>query len=228
VVAGAQWDEALSALEIGQLEFLDHPYGSVFKSLRLGTDALIDFERDRYFELAVFPEDADIPVETICTLWRYTGVMEAEASRDLLLRFHRRALLICGGDGRLITFHDLQHDFLRLNVASLVEAHSALIEAYRARAPSGWASGPNDGYFFQRLPQHLASADRLDELKALLSDYDWLAAKLEATNITALLADYDLAGQDPDLTLIQQALRLSIPALLLDATQLPGQLLGRL
>jgi hypothetical protein len=57
-----------SALERGRLEFLDHPYGSVFSSLRLSTDALSDAERDRYFELAVFPDDADIPLEAVWTL----------------------------------------------------------------------------------------------------------------------------------------------------------------
>jgi len=187
VQSGASWEEVLSALERGRLEFLDHPYGSVFSSLKLSTDALTEVERERYFEFAVFPEDA-------------SG----------------------------ISFHDLQHDFLRLNVASLVEAHGGLIEAYRATAPGGWASGPDDGYFFQHLPQHLAAADQLNEVKALLCNYDWLDAKLRATNITALLADYDLVKKEPDLPLVQQALRLSISALLRDRSHLPAQLLGRL
>jgi hypothetical protein len=82
--------------------------------------------------------------------------------------------------------------------------------------------------FFQHLPQHLAAADRLHEPKALLCDYDWLSAKLRATNVAAILADSDLVVQNADLTLVQQALRLSIPALLRDRSQLPGQWLGRL
>ena len=225
---GARWEDVLSALERGRLEFLDHPYGSVFSSLRLSTDALPESERDRYFELAVFPEDADIPVEAICTLWRHTGAMEPDASRDLLRRLHRRALLTRHEDGSGISFHDLQHDFLRLNIASLVEGHAALVDAYRAAAPSGWASGPDDGYFFQHLPQHLAAADRLDEVKALLCDYDWLAAKLRATNITACSPITIWSRMTRISTLIQQALRLSIPALVRDRSQLPGQLLGRL
>jgi WD40 repeat protein len=228
VQGGARWEEVLSALEHGRLEFLDHPYGSVFGSLRLSTEALTEFERDRYFELAVFPEDAVIPVEAICTLWRHTGTMEPDASRDLLLRLHRRALLTRHDDGASISFHHLQHDFLRLNIASLARGHAALVDAYTAVAASGWANGPNDGYFFQRLPQHLVAAARLDELKALLGDYDWLAAKVRATNVTATLADYDLIADDRELALIQQAIRLSIPALSLDGSQLPGQLLGRL
>jgi WD40 repeat protein len=228
VQGGAPWEDVLSALQRGRLEFLDHPYGSIFSSLRLSTDALTEFERDRYFEMAVFPEDADVPVGAICTLWRHTGRMETDASRDLLRRLHRKALLTLHDDGTGISFHDLQHDFLRLNITSLVDGHGALVDAYRAVTPSGWASGPDDGYFFQHLPQHLDDADRPDEFKSLLCNYDWLSAKLCATSVTAILADYDLVTRDPDLTLVQQALRLSIPALVHDRTQLPGQLLGRL
>ena len=226
VAGGARWEEVIAALEHGRLEFLDHPYRSVFGSLRLSTDALPAAERARYFELAVFPEDALIPAAAISTLWRHTGRMEPEASRDLLLRLHRRALLSRSEDGEQVSFHDLQYDFLRLNIASLVEAHAALVDAYRAAASAGWASGPDDGYFFQHLPHHLAEADRRDELKALLCDYAWLAAKLAATDVNAVLADYDFVAGDPDLTLIGQALRLSIPALARDPSQLPAQLLG--
>jgi WD40 repeat protein len=228
VQGGASWDDVLSALERGRLEFLDHPYGSVFKSLRLGSDALSEIERDRYFELAVFPEDTEVSADAICTLWRHTGKLVPEASRDLLLRLQRRALLLRSEDGKRISFHDLQRDFLRLNVVSLVEAHTALVDAYRALATSGWASGPDDGYFFQHLPQHLAAADRRGELKALLCDYDWLSAKLRVTNVTAILDDYGFLRQDRDLSLVQKALQLSSPALLRDVSQLPSQLLGRL
>jgi hypothetical protein len=45
-------------------------YLQIAAARRLGTDALTEFDRHRYFELAVFPENAQIPVETICTLWR--------------------------------------------------------------------------------------------------------------------------------------------------------------
>jgi hypothetical protein len=219
---GAAWEDVLSALERGQLEFPG--YGSIFNALQVSTEALAAPDRDRYLELAVFPEDADVPVETICTLWHHTGGMEAPDSRELLRRLHRKSLLIRSDDRKRISFHDLQHDFLRLNIPSLVKGHTALVEAYAAVALSGWASGPDGGYFFQYLLQHLAAADRLEEVKALLCDYDWIAAKLRATNITAVLADYDLVANDPDLALIQQALRLSIPALSRDLSQLSSQL----
>ena len=55
VQGGTSWEDVLSALENGRLEFLVHPYGSVFGSLRLSTEALSAAERERYFELAVVP-----------------------------------------------------------------------------------------------------------------------------------------------------------------------------
>jgi WD40 repeat protein len=223
---GAAWEDVLSALERGRLEFPG--YGSIFNALQVSTESLASSDRDRYLELAVFPEDANVPVETICTFWRHTGRMEAPDSRELLRRLHRQALLIRSDDGKHITFHDLQHDFLRLNIASLTAAHAALADAYHALAPSGWASGPDDGYFFQHLPQHLFAADRLDELMALLCNYDWLVAKLRATNITSALADYDLMSDDRVFELIQQALRLSSAALSGGLGQLSSQLIGRL
>jgi WD40 repeat protein len=74
----------------------------------------------------------------------------------------------------------------------------------------------------------LANADGLDEVKALLCNYDWVSGKLRATSISATLDDYELVIQDRDLALIQQALRLSIPALARDRSQMRSQLLGRL
>jgi hypothetical protein len=226
VASGAAWGEVISALERGRLEFPG--YGSIFNALQVSTEALASSDRDRYLDLAVFPEDANIPVDTICTLWRHTGGMEAPDSRELLRRLHRQALLIRSDDKKRISFHDLQHDFLQLNIPSLVSGHRALVDAYRPVAPSGWASGPDDGYFFQHLPQHLAAADRLDELKALLCDYDWLAAKLRATNVATILADYKLGPRPLDLVPIQRALLLAIQALSRDRGGLPSQLLGRL
>ena len=58
--------------------------------------------------------------------------------------------------------------------ARLAGLHAELVEAYRARCPDGWHSGPDDGYFFQHLPYHLAEAGRVDERRALLFDYRWL------------------------------------------------------
>jgi WD40 repeat protein len=98
--------------------------------------------------------------------------------------------------------------------------------SYGCTAP--WHLGPNDGYFFQRLPWHMAQAGRLAELRNLLLDFSWLLAKLRAAKVQALVADCDLLPDDQEIAFVQNALQLSTPALVRDPDQLPGHLAGRL
>lgn len=46
------------ALRAGRLDYLNHPYGSVFASIGTSVAALDDTATARYVELAVFPDDA--------------------------------------------------------------------------------------------------------------------------------------------------------------------------
>src|SRR5262249_23827192 len=62
----------------------------------------------------------------------------------------------------------------------------------------------------------------------LLLDPAWLRAKLDATDPSALLADFDELPDDADLRLVGGAIRLSAHVLAHDKDQLRGQLLGRL
>ena len=74
--------------------------------------------------------------------------------------------------------------------------HRDLIDSYRPKCPNSWPSGPDDGYFFQHLPYHLRQAELRDELRTLLLDFDWLAAKLRATDFAQLLVDFGWASED--------------------------------
>ena len=60
---------------------------------------------------------------------------------------------------RRIRLHDVIRSYLQGEErARLAGLHAELVEAYRARCPEGWHTGPDDGYFFQHLPYHLAEA----------------------------------------------------------------------
>ena len=83
--------------------------------------------------------------------------------------------------------------FAKVTIRTESRLHRDLIDAYRSNCPGGWSSGPDDGYFFQHLPYHLSEAGLGDELRGLLLDLDWLEAKLRATDVVQLLADFDLA-----------------------------------
>ncbi|HEU4561293.1 MAG TPA: NB-ARC domain-containing protein [Longimicrobium sp.] len=230
------WEVVLTALGQGRLEFLDHPYGSVFGSMRLGVDALPPDERERYLELAVFPEDEQVPEPVVLTLWKQTAGLDELGGRDLLARLHGRALLeILETDGRRkVGLHDLQHDFLRISVRNMAALHGALLSALTAESPFAdggtewWRLPPNADYAWVHLARHLVAADRGEELRGLLFDCRWLEAKLRVTGLPAVLADFAALPPDEELSLVAGALRLSGHVLGRDPAQLRSQLTGRL
>ena len=92
-------------------------------------------------------------------------------------------------------------------------------------------------YALETLPEHLAESVQGERLHQLLTDFDFIEAKLDAIGVQALIEDYDLArvsdvwlskGQSETLRLIQGAIRKSAHVLERDKTQLAGHLLGRL
>ena len=225
------WSDALERLDHADLgkirrNFHDYPYPDLLRALAVSVETLPPEERERYLELAVFPEETLIPEATLETLWASSGLSAPDA-RDLAAKLVARSLAQPAGES-LLRVHDLQADYLRHEVGDLRPLHLRLVAAYSARCPRGFASGPNDGYYFQNLAYHLVRAGRTEDLRERLLDYAWIEAKLTATNVNALLADYDALPDDLELRLVQEALRLSAHVLAEHPEELLGQLLGRL
>jgi WD40 repeat protein len=86
----------------------------------------------------------------------------------------------------------------------------------------------SDIYCLLHLPAHISQVGQVGRLRELLPDLDWLEAKLGASDVAALIRDYDLLPGDDELRLVQDALRLSAPVLSSDKGQLRSQLCGRL
>lgn len=252
IADGVQWPTLIGQLETGALEFLDHEYGSVFSCLGRSIDALTEPERARYLELAVFVEDARIPLVTVARLWKGTGGLSEAGTEKLLGRLQRKAMLqILGVSAtRYVSFHDLQYDLLRIRADSPSALSARLLDAYRTAldlppGPAGWAALPADEpYLWQNLTRHLVEAGRHAELASLLLNFAWLRGKLHASmtvrdgiasiDVNTLLSDYDHAcaacdaGAHRALREVQRALRLSAHVLSQDLSQLPSQLYGRL
>jgi WD40 repeat protein len=227
---GTPWGDLLKALRGADLEFFDHPHGSILKSIKISIDALNQDERQHYLELAVFPEDTAVPEATILQLWTRSNQLEDYNARKLLTTLARKALLPTTGKApqRKVKLHDLQYDYLQRAVSNLSELHNQFLNAYTQKYPNGWHSLDNDGYIFLSLAHHLIQAGRTDDLQQLLLDFRWLQAKLENSNINELIADYNLLPKDANLQLLQQTLVLSRHVLAEDKRQLAGQLWGRL
>lgn len=89
----------------------------------------------------------------------------------------------------------------------------------------------------QHLAAHLTKAAQIERLQLILTDFEFLEAKIAEFSPQLLIEDYDLALQpnlaisqrnQENLRLIQGALRLSTNILSVDKNQLAQQLWGRL
>ena len=221
------WEHILHRLRTADLEkikaeFPDYPYPNLLRAIEVSLDSLEPEEQRRYLNLAIFPEDTEVPEAVLGLLW---GLDEYD-TRDLAAQLADRSLASLSS-GRLGQ-HDLQHDFAVKRAGDLPALHSRLVEAYRKEGLDGWHTGPDDGYFFSHLAYHLLHSGRKEELKMLLLDYRWLQARLEKTDITSLISDFDLLPEDEELGLLQHCLRLSSHVLFKDSSELAGQLLGRM
>ena len=224
---GHTWPDLLDLLRHADLEALQNRLVDYPQSLAVALGASIDTlppdSRDRYMRLAVFDAEGPVPSAALQVLWELdqqdTTLLTEELARKSLLHV----------EANRVSLHDLQMDFvIRWAAGSLPTLHAQLLAAYRKQCLSGWASGPDDGYFYEHLAHHLHHADRIQELQALLLDLDWMNAKLTIGNVPGLLADYDTLPSDPILGLVAGALRLSAHVLADEPGQLPSQLTGRL
>jgi len=221
------WEHILHRLRSADLDkikadFPDYLYPNLLRAIEVSLEGLERQEQKRYLDLAVFPEDEQIPEAALSLIW---GLDEYD-TRDLAAQLADRSLASFNS-GRL-GLHDLQHDFAVKRAGDPLELHNRIVEAYRELYPDGWHTGPDDGYFFQHLAYHLLHSGRKEELKRLVLDLRWLQARLEKTDVTSLISDYDLLHDDEELGLLQHCLRLSSHVLFRDPGQLSGQLLGRM
>ncbi len=205
---------------------------AIAKTIEVSLDLLSESERDRFSELAVFPEDLDVPVGIVARLWAASGGLDSEDAEDLLVRLQSLSLLLSLDlDRRNFRFHDTVRHFLKNRAGrdALAELHKRLLRALDGIDTEVGADEASRGYYFVHRSAHLAEAGELAALEALLLDPNWLQAKLIAIADTQLLiSDYEqyALGQVPDL--IHRTLKLTAGICARDPWQLLPQLHGRL
>jgi WD40 repeat protein len=225
------WGSALAALRRADLKHMrailpEYDHDSLLAALEASIGALSESEAAAFRDLAVFPEDIDIPQAALEVLWELYGFSQEDAAD--LAQSLVDASLLTRVDQQRYRLHDLYYDYLRATAGDPSGIHRRLVNSYRSRCTGIWHSGPDDGYFFQRFPYHLMKADRREELTTLLLEFGWLQAKLDATDVNALLGDFELAGDLMGAGHVRDALRLAAHVLARDKSQLRSQLHARL
>ena len=246
------WQDRLQGLKDADLDEIrscfpkdSYPYEHLMAAIDVSFTALPEPYRSWCLDLAVFPEDTEIPPHALEMMWNDVSGDLSEKERrklqrkvqDALSFLEKRSVLQSGATPRSYLIHDILLDYLQGKIAqergdyALEDAHKLLLLKYKSRCPGGsWSSGPKgDTYFFQHLAHHLCAAGRTDELVQELSNFEWLQTKLEQTDLAFLLSDFNyVKGRDEELELIHSALVLSSNVIAQNKQQLGPQVLGRL
>jgi hypothetical protein len=176
---------------------------AVEMTLRVSLDQLANEDRERFSQLAIFPEDVYAP---LATLEKYWGLDDLD-TEELCGRLNQFSLLHSFDLGvRTIRLHDVIRAFLRdERKADLPALNNQLLDAHRP--DDGWAEAANDDrYFWDHLAGHLIEAGRGEEMVATVKDWRYLAKKIllrrtHAVENDLLMAEKIAPGDDPLRTL---------------------------
>jgi WD40 repeat protein len=208
---------------------------AVDSTLSVSLELLNEDEQARLRELAVFPEDTDVPLGICTRLWEKTGGLDELDSEDLLQRFLGYSLLLdLNLQFKTFRLHDVVRQYLldawkRAQQADSLRAlHEQLVAAVGKPDGSDLAASSERRYWYEHAAHHLAGADRTDAVAKLLLDPEWMLNKLTTTSPESLLTDYRRYAKNRAQELVGRVLDLASRILARDPKQLPVQLLARL
>ncbi len=186
----------------------------------------------RFCELAILPEDEDVPLEIIANLWRQTAVLDPDDSEELFSRFESLSLLqSLDLNARTLSMHDNTLWYLRDRVGSegRRRIHDAMVKALLDNCNGNWKQLPQcNGYGWHNAINHLRAAGREKEVDLLLTDFGWIKTKLEFFGPQSLFESYLPPPATEGARLVGRAIALSLPTLAADKRELPRQIYGRL
>lgn len=172
----------------------DERHQAVVKTIGVSLDLLSEQERERYEELAIFPEDIEIPLATLEKLWSMTGGLDEFETEELCSLLNRFSLLLShDANRRRIRLHDVMRKFLiDQQTGRLPSIHAQLLDShYPAHR---WSDMPaEEPYLWDHLAHHLVGANRVDELVANVKDWRYLVAKTHIRTSLAVEADLLIA-----------------------------------
>src|SRR5256714_2745158 len=188
---------------------------AVEKMLGVSFKLLSTDELARYKELAIFPEDVDIPLETLQTFWGATAGLGKIKTELLCEHLYKLSLLLRFDPvSRTIRLHDVVRTYLRqeMGAVQLMSLDAQFLDAYRL---ARWATlPPGEPYLWDHLAEHLIGAGRGEQLIATVKDGEYLTVKTWVrsaygveTDISAALAQASTdASPDGSLQVLKRSI----------------------
>jgi WD40 repeat protein len=184
---------------------------AVSATLQASLDLLDPQEIDRYIELAIFPQNVQVPLPVLTRYWHAAGGWDRErvdAFCDLLADSSLLADYRLDPPVPRITIHDVIREWLIHRARDRVGGwHKTLLDAHRelARNAEGevqwWRLPRRQEYLWSWVPMHLYEAGLTDELRFLLQEPMWVLGKLRANGVDGLENDLVMDRQPSTVTL---------------------------
>jgi WD40 repeat protein len=189
-------------------------------------------ERARFTELAVLPEDENVPLSVVKDLWAEAAGLDEDDTDDLVGRLDELSLLQNLNLGaRTLRLHDNMSWYLRHRAGAVNyrAAHATMLKALSKSCGGRWEELSKDAvYVWKFLIRHLRSAGQDEEADRLLTDYSWIKAKLHASGAGALFSSYLPESPNEHVRLVGRAIALSVPVLTVYPRDFARQIFGRL
>ena len=213
---------------------------AVSKTIDASLELLAPEDRDRYAELAIFSEDAPIPLAMLQRLWGATANHDELDTERLCEQLYELSLLAdYDAERRTIGLHEVIRDPLlrRLGEPSAAELHRQLLDSCRGDGGDGatidWVALLDEpdaasSYLVEHLAYHMKAAGLQQQLHALLLDFDWIRVRSRKHGINALRRDTAFLPGHPELEHVLQALVLAQPYVDGSRQALASQLWARL
>ena len=189
--------------KIADRETINEQHLSIWRAMQASVEMLRGDEQQRFAELCVFATDQTVPEAAAATLWSHTGHLNDLDTEELLIELGERSLIqldqksdVDDNVRRRFRLHDLLYDYA-VRIAGEPQAlHRKLLDVYRKKCPSGWHTGPDDGYFLQNVCRHLAAAaGNWDEATELLCDLRFVETRCRAGQVFELQSDYRMVQE---------------------------------
>ncbi len=168
-----RWQRVLKHLRNAELQsirqqFKNYPYPDLFVALHVSVEAQPSIIQKLYLELAVFPQDLQIPESVLEIYWNKEDLQHYDVLEviDELLD----ASLIFRYDENNLILHDLQNDYIRSQCLDIQTCHSNLVLGYQRAYPLGFHSIPYEQpwYFHKKIIYHLEKTGDLELIKTIV------------------------------------------------------------
>lgn len=193
----------LTAFDAHNME--DREY-AVAHTLSISFELLEASEYQRFVELSIFPEDANVPLATIHRLWNATAQLDELDTEDLCERLANLSLLFDFSlESQTLRLHDTIRKYLRDSYPDLRQLNIDFLASYGLE---NWEQlSPEEPYLWDYLVYHLVESGQRQVLIDTLRDLNFLAMRLHLRDVYRVENDFVIAspitGNDPSIQELQ-------------------------